>query len=96
MAHNGKSGHSEHTEEFRQKASALKNDMQDLGRITRELAEDSYENMKDQVKDVYEQKKQQAQSFEADLEKKIQGSPLKSLLIAAGVGFVIGAIWKSK
>ncbi len=96
MAHNGKSGHGEHTEEFRQKASTLKSDVQDLGRIGREIAEDSYENMKDQMKDMYQQRKQQAQSLEADLEKKIQASPLKSLLIAAGVGFVIGAIWKSK
>jgi len=39
---------------------------------------------------------EKAQKLEKTLETKIKENPLQALLIAAGVGFVIGAWWRRR
>jgi len=87
---------SDHSEEFRQKAQALKQDVQDLGRLTKTVAQESYENLRHQVGDALEQGKERAQNWEKSLEEQIKNNPVKAVMIAAGVGLLLGALWKSR
>ena len=87
---------SKHTAEFRDKAATLGHDVQELGKAGRELANDAVGILRDNASEYYQQGVKKAQSLEKNLETKIKENPLQALLIAAGVGFVLGAIWKRR
>ncbi len=96
MSGKGRSPVMDHSEEFRQKAHAIKQDVQDLGRLTKTVAQESFDQFKGQVSESYKHGKEKAHQWEESLENQIRSHPMKSLLIAAGVGLIIGALWKSK
>jgi ElaB/YqjD/DUF883 family membrane-anchored ribosome-binding protein len=45
-----------------------------------------------QVQDTYQDVKQQAQQQIGDVERQIRANPVQATLIAAGVGFLVGAL----
>jgi ElaB/YqjD/DUF883 family membrane-anchored ribosome-binding protein len=50
--------------------------------------------MYDEVRDSFEHGRETMRHWEEGLERFIQEKPLRSVLIAAGVGWLIGAIWR--
>lgn len=50
--------------------------------------------MYEEVRDSFQHGRETVRNWEEGLEKYIQEKPLRSLLIAAGVGWLIGAIWR--
>jgi ElaB/YqjD/DUF883 family membrane-anchored ribosome-binding protein len=48
----------------------------------------------DEVRDSFQQGRKAVRHWEEGVERYIQEKPLRSLLIAAGVGWLIGAIWR--
>lgn len=67
------------TEEFREKAARVTQDVRELGSVTKEAAAE-----------VYEHGLEKAKELEKNLENRIREHPLQSVLIAAGVGFLAG------
>jgi len=80
-----------HSADFKNSASAIGHDVQDLGRATKHLAEDAVNLVKNNATEYYQQGVKKAQNLEKTLESRIKENPVQALLIAAGVGFVIGA-----
>ena len=62
--------------------------MQNIG----EAVDDHYEEFKETARDSFKRGKKAAREYEASAEQFIQDQPLKTLLIAAGVGIVIGML----
>ena len=54
------------------------------------------EQLKEGAVDYYERGKDQIESFEESLRRKVKTEPLKSVLVAAAVGLVVGFIWKRR
>ena len=52
-------------------------------------------NVADQGREATEQVQEVAQNFKTAVDKAVKEQPLTTLAVAAGVGFVIGALWKS-
>jgi ElaB/YqjD/DUF883 family membrane-anchored ribosome-binding protein len=48
----------------------------------------------DEVRDSFEHGRETVRNWEEGLERYVQEKPLRSLLIAAGVGWLVGAIWR--
>lgn len=48
-----------------------------------------------QTREATEQFQDVAQNFKSAVDKSVNDQPLTTLAIAAGLGFVIGALWKS-
>ena len=67
------------TEQLRDQAVVLGHDVQKLGRIARDVAEDTWE-----------QNRQRALDYEKSAEDQIRKYPVRSVMIAAGVGMVFG------
>lgn len=82
------------TEQLKDKASEVGQNLREMGGQARDAAREQYENLRDQASEYYEAGRQRAQEWEQNLENYVQEQPVKSLLIAAGVGFLLGAIWK--
>lgn len=62
-------------------------------------AKQAYEDASDRAQDIAGQAKQQAGEVAGNvkgaIDKSVKEQPLTTLLAAAAVGFVIGALWKS-
>ncbi|HEY8665466.1 MAG TPA: hypothetical protein VIL86_02315 [Tepidisphaeraceae bacterium] len=76
------------------KAAEVGQGVREMGAQVRDAAREKYEDLRNQASDYYEQGRQRAQEWEEGVENYVQQQPVKALLIAAGVGFLLGAIWK--
>ena len=80
-------------------ADATSEKLKDAARATKETigrvagaVEDRYDGLKEAARDSYDHGKAAAQQYEAAVETYVQEQPLKSLLIAAGVGILLGLL----
>lgn len=76
------------------KAAEVGQNLRDLGGQVRDQAREKYEQFSEQARNYYEQGRESAQQWEQSLESYVQEKPLQSLLIAAGVGMLLGILWK--
>lgn len=76
-----------------QQTDGLGHDLKDLGTLTKQLCSDAAHKVQDNVTDVYQQGKAQANKVGKQIETQIQQKPMLSLLIAAGAGLVLGKLW---
>ncbi len=86
----------EHSAQFREKATHLGRDVQELGRITRDIANDTMGVLKENAGEYYDQGIEKAKSMEQNLESRIRDNPLQALLIAVGLGFLVGMIFRRR
>lgn len=82
------------TEQLKQSAQQVGQDLKNLGTQARDAAGQAYGQVRDQAGEYYEQGKQKITEYQGELESYIREQPVKSLLIAAGVGLVLGILWK--
>ena len=75
-------------------AQQVGQNLRDLGSQVRDQAREKYNQLSDQARDYYEQGRQKATEWEQGLEGYIQEKPLQAVLIAAGVGVLLGLLWK--
>ena len=63
------------------------------GKIS-DAASQSYEHLRDTASDYYQQGREKAQHWQEAVEDYVTERPIKSLLIAAGIGALLGVLWK--
>jgi ElaB/YqjD/DUF883 family membrane-anchored ribosome-binding protein len=80
--------------QIKEKASEIGKNLRDLGSTARDAAQGEYDNLKNQAGEYYEQGRQQAVQWENQVESYVHDKPIQSLLIAAGVGLILGVLWK--
>ena len=66
---------------------------QQFGQV-RDQASQYYEQGRDRAVEYYEQGRQRAMEMEQNLENYIREQPVKAVLIAAGIGCLLGFIWR--
>src|SRR5580704_11502797 len=88
----GDGGHA--GENLREKASEVKQNLRDIGGQVRDAANEKYEQVREQAGDFYRHGRETAQEWEHSLESFVQEKPLQAVLIAAGVGMLLGLLWK--
>lgn len=96
MANSKESSFSKHAHEFREKAADIGHNVQELGKITKTMAGDAFGALGENASEYYEEGMKHAKNLEVSLEEKIKKNPLQSLLIAAGIGLVVGALWRRR
>ena len=80
--------------QMRDTAKQVQENLRNLGGQVRDAATEKYGQLRDQAADYYEQGRQRATEMEQSLEQYVQEKPIQSLLIAAGVGMLLGILWK--
>jgi len=70
--------------------SELASDFERLGKATKDLASDSLGALKDELSGLYKQGQKKVRDVGGRIGGQIRSHPVQSLLIAAGVGFIIG------
>jgi ElaB/YqjD/DUF883 family membrane-anchored ribosome-binding protein len=94
MGKTGDSGAGSTTQSLRDSASQVGQTLRDAGSQVRDAAGEKYNELRQQASDYYEQGRQRAEEWEQSLESYVQEKPIQSLLIAAGVGMLLGILWK--
>ena len=80
--------------DLRDKASQVGENIRDLGGQVREAAKEKYEELSGEARAFYDQGRGMAEEWEEGLESYVREKPLQAVLIAAGVGMLLGALWK--
>jgi ElaB/YqjD/DUF883 family membrane-anchored ribosome-binding protein len=84
------------TDDFRSKAVEVGKNLREMGGEIGDVAREQYVGLRDRASDYVEQGRQKAQKWQEGMEGYIQERPLKSLMIAAGVGILLGLWWRRR
>jgi len=79
---------------LRESASQVGEQIRDMGGQVRDAARDKYDHLRDRAGHYYEEGRQRAHQWEQNMENYVQERPIKSLLIAAGVGLMVGYLMR--
>ena len=60
----------------------------------KDSANEYYQQGRDKAQEYYEQGRQKAMELEQNLEDYVREQPIKSVMIAAGIGLLLGILWR--
>ena len=78
----------------REKGEQLRSAAKEQVEHLRENAEEYYEQGRQMAGEYYDQGRQKAMEWSEEVENYVREQPMKSVLIAAGVGLVLGFLWR--
>jgi ElaB/YqjD/DUF883 family membrane-anchored ribosome-binding protein len=81
-------------EGLREKGEQIRSAAQKQAEQLRQNAGEYYEQGRQMAGEYYEQGRQKAMEWSEELEHYVREQPMKSVLIAAGVGMVLGFLWR--
>ena len=79
---------------LRDKAAETRDNIADMGHLAKETVQDKLHDLKGLAADKYDEGKQRLGEFQDGLVRSVRESPMKSVLIAAGVGLALGILWR--
>jgi ElaB/YqjD/DUF883 family membrane-anchored ribosome-binding protein len=77
-------------------ATKVKKDLHQMGESVRDAAQEKLERASERASEYYEQGRDQAQGLVCACEQFVRERPLRSVLTAAGIGWLIGHFWKRR
>lgn len=92
-AHSHSTNHSRHPGVKKQLGNVV-DSVRDLGTETKHMAKASASHARSTVDDYIRQGKKQARAVEKSFEDRIRAEPMKALLMASGIGFLCGLIFR--
>lgn len=78
------------TDQFREKAGELKEDLKEMGHLAPDVAREKFEHLKQSASAAYEKGKDCASDTKQSVEAYIRERPIQTVLIAAGAGMLLG------
>jgi ElaB/YqjD/DUF883 family membrane-anchored ribosome-binding protein len=81
------------TDRLREQACEVTKELQEMGNTASDAVRENIGQLQDEVSEYYERGRDQAYQAERTFEQIIKDHPLKSILIAAGVGLFLGRFW---
>lgn len=82
------------TDQLRDKAGEAAENLKNLGGQVRDAAAENFGNYRQQANEYISEGRETAREWERSLETFVQEKPLQAVLVAAGVGMLLGLIWK--
>ena len=92
-AANGRRTDRRASDRLREQARAVRKDLQAMGGTVRDAAEEKLGQIGENASELYEQGRDTAHQVKRTFAQFILDQPLKSILIAAGVGLLLGRCW---
>lgn len=82
-----------HMDEATDHAANLVKDFHEVGDAAKRIATDGVEALRGTANDYLDRGRSGARRVSERVQGKVQDEPVKALLIAAGLGFLLGALW---
>jgi ElaB/YqjD/DUF883 family membrane-anchored ribosome-binding protein len=73
--------------------SSVGSGVQDVATAMKRTASEQVENLRDTANEYLDQGRMRLQEVGENVESHVREQPVKSLLIATGIGFLLGALW---
>ena len=80
-------------ERLRKQARKVSKDVREMGAIATGAAQDQLGQMRDNASEYYEQGRAKAHGAQRSVVQFVREQPVKTVLIAAGVGLLLGRFW---
>lgn len=77
-------------DKLRDKLSETRENIADMGHLAKEAVTDKLHELKDRASVKYDEGKERLREYQDQLTDSVRESPMKSVLIAAGVGLLLG------
>jgi ElaB/YqjD/DUF883 family membrane-anchored ribosome-binding protein len=84
------------TDELKEKAVQVGKDVLEMGGAVRDVAHEQFDHMRDRASGYVKQGREKIGEWEDGLESYIQDKPIRSLLLAAGAGLLLGLLWRRR
>jgi ElaB/YqjD/DUF883 family membrane-anchored ribosome-binding protein len=84
------------TARLREQAQEVTKDLQKMGNIASDAVEENLGQMRENASEYYEHGRDGLYEAERTFEQFIRDRPIKSILIAAGVGLFLGRFWRRR
>lgn len=68
-------------------------DLQEMGAVARDAAQEKVGQLRENAAGYYEQSRDSVYQAERGVEQFIRDRPVKSVLVAAGIGVLLGGFW---
>ncbi|MSR60717.1 MAG: DUF883 family protein [Planctomycetaceae bacterium] len=81
------------SDRLREQAGAVAKDVQEMGGIARDAAQEKFGQMQENASELCDQGRDKVRQAARSLEQYIAEQPLASVLIAGGVGLLLGRFW---
>ena len=78
--------------DLREQIQQIRNEFKELSAISKELAAERASHLTDRTKDLYQTGLDKFTEVQDDVADRVRTNPMKSLLIAAGIGLVVGCL----
>ena len=80
-------------ERLSRKARTVTQDIQELGGMARDMAQEKVGQLRASASEYCKGRRDKVRQVEHSFEQFVRQQPLKSILIAAGVGMLLGGLW---
>jgi ElaB/YqjD/DUF883 family membrane-anchored ribosome-binding protein len=74
-------------------AKTVSNDLKEMGDIITDAAQEKLGEVRENATELYEQGRDKIQGVGGTFEQYVRERPVKSVLIAAGIGVLFGRFW---
>ena len=92
----GKQQMSTTSDRLAEQALEVKNDLQEMGQTVRDAAQEKLGHVGEKAAEYYEQGRDSVHGVACACEQFVRQRPLRAVLIAAGVGLLLGLLWKRR
>jgi ElaB/YqjD/DUF883 family membrane-anchored ribosome-binding protein len=78
------------------RTTQLGKDVQEMRSAGKQLAADSVDVVRQTANELMEDGRSKAREVVASAQSKVQEKPVKSVLVAAAIGFLLGVFWRRR
>ena len=80
----------------REQVSEARGNIAEIGHLAKETVQDKYHELKDLAAEKFSAGKPKLLKLENSFADTIRGTPIKSILIAAGAGVLLSFLWRRR
>jgi ElaB/YqjD/DUF883 family membrane-anchored ribosome-binding protein len=82
--------------QLREKAEQVGQSIRDMAEAARDTGREQIDRAKERAVEYYEEGREHVRLWGENVEAYVQEQPLRALLIAAGVGLLLGVMWRRR
>ncbi len=82
------------SDQLGKQAMEVTEDLCEMGNIAREAVQEKVEQVRENVSEYYQQERDHVHDLASSVEQFLRQRPFRSVLVAAGIGWLLGRLWK--
>lgn len=83
-------------ERFHDKMTETRDDVLDLGTLAKKAVTESIRDVKDGAAELYDKSQEKVGAWGKAMRRQFEEAPVKSLLVAAGIGLILGFVMRRR